>query len=374
MPPVMDHVADTNHAELARLSKLYELPDFVKKADLAKVTAPRDDTAASTFLSALFFIDKQAEYHAKIRARIEERINYYTGFWKIKAAVDRLAVAHAEYSKEAHADLPDSAFAYVATQSTGKKERHLPMRNAMEVKAAAVHLLTFRDRFPYVRRNEMAQRILEKAATYGAAIGPHREFLEKQAGMGVCNPDHVIAMLRDRARLATVPHFKQEIVKLAEITAKQPQQTLHPQMLVELTKTVEAIDRGLGLIGKYTDKIPWPEDVIFEATYSKAASEVDEACPLTSGAVYNREDFKRLKLADVRSLFGDDVAEEVRSGLNSVDAEKMAEVAATLPRPDAMLLDALMKEAGIRPHLTKTASAPTRTKAEWGKLATSYGS
>ncbi len=76
-------------------------------------------------------------------------------------------------------------------------------------------------------------------------------------------------------------------------------------------------------------------------------------------------------VADVRSLLGDDFAEEVRTGFNSIDPEKMAEVAATLPRGDAALLDSLMSDAGLRPTMSKAASIK-KSKADWAKLAASH--
>lgn len=389
MPSNLDHVADVNGTELVRLSKLYEFPQFVKQANLEQVmrktgravTVYADpirkqfpcDSAADTFLSALYFTEKRAEFHPKDASRIQNRLNHYISYWRIEPAIARMYGKHAEYVREKDAELPDSAYAYLhVNQDTGKKTRHLRMINAKEVQAAAEYLETHRDRFVFKDRNAMAKRILEKAAKYGAAV-KNREFLEKQAGLGVCDPEQVVALLQDRAHLAKLPALKEKLIKMAATVRDQPRQALTPDMLVELATTVDTVDQGLGLYGRYSQGVPRPEDVIFSATFSKAAADVAEHCALTTGKVYRKADFGRVKLADLESLFGTDFAAEVRHGFDSVDPEKMAELAATLPFPDAQLLDHLMAESGLTPQLQKAASACVGfNEADLQELAKQY--
>jgi len=390
MPPLSDHVSDVNGEELSRLSKLYEFPDFVKKANMDQVFRPNDlavtvyadpirkqfpcHNAASTWLSTVYFTEKKAEFHPKDQVRIKQRLDHYVGYWRIKESVDKYMVKHAEYNKDAEAGLPDSSYAFVWTDNeTGRKDRHLRMVNAREVKAAADYLHEYADRFTFRDRNTIAKKILTKAASFGAAVGNRIEFLEKQAGHGVCDPDEVVAMLTDRAKLATLPALKDQILKLAHIVKTQPRQALTPDMMVKLAETVDQIDRTIGLAGKYTDKLPRPEDVIFKATFSKAASDIAEHCALTSGNIYKKADFAKIALDDVRSLFGTDFAEEVKAGLDKVDPEKMAELVHTLPRPDAELFDRLMSDSGVFPQMNKAASAKQGFSAqELAALAAGY--
>src|SRR6516165_5832337 len=95
----LDHIADTAGQELYRLSQLYEFPDFVKKANMEVVFNKTPvsvhlyadpinkqfpcDTAVNTWLSALYFAEKRAEYHPKDQTRIEHRLSHYTDYWKI---------------------------------------------------------------------------------------------------------------------------------------------------------------------------------------------------------------------------------------------------------------------------------------------------
>ncbi len=389
MPAAVDQVADKNGAELFRLSQLYDFPDFVKKADLALVMNPGQlavtvyadpvrrqfpcHNAPSAWLSAAYFYEKKAEFHPKDAERIEARLNEYVHYWRIKPQVDALRVKNAEYTKSASEKLPDSAYAYVWVGENGHKERRLPMRTAGEVKQAADYLFQYADRFDFKTRNVMARKIMTKAAAYGANLGDNRQWMEKSAGLGVGDPKAIVAMIEDRAKLAKDNlTFKQGILKLAEVVRTTPRAALHPDVLADLCHTVENIDRTLGIFGKYAAAVPRPEDVIFSATFSKAAAELTETCALTSGNAYRKDQFAKLALDDVRSLFGDEFAEQVKKGFD-VCAEKMAELAHTLPRGDAELLDRMMADCGLHPVQVKAASVRQGfTDADFMRMAEAY--
>jgi hypothetical protein len=238
---ILDPASDTNREELARLVKVYDVPDFVKKADLNQTMFPSKvavttyadpvnkkfacHSAAATWLSGLYFHEKKAEYHPKERDRIEQRLNQFADYFKIRRSYDSMC----KQAADLHADteLPDSSYAYVWVGRDGAKERHLPMRSAAEVKAAADWLEQYQDRLPFQDRNTVATKVLEKAAAYGALI-ENTEFLEKQAGQGVCDPDEVHAMIMQRARLTKSASHREQIEALAETVKSQPRMALAP--------------------------------------------------------------------------------------------------------------------------------------------------
>lgn len=407
MPSMMDHIADVSKnggVELYRLAGLYNFPDFVKQASPdtslqvpagTSVTNCADPvrkqfwchTKAACWLSHLFYQEKKAEFHPKDRTQIEKRLAEYAGFHKIKAACDAIATRWAELHKTAEAQLPDSSYAYVWTGDNGTKERRLPLRTAMEVKAAAEYVQQYRDNFPYAVRSRMCTKILEKAASLGAGIGQHAEFLEKQVGRGVCDPKEVVEMIEKRAAL--VPRdagvtfdedgkpqggLRQHFFKMAATIKTTPRQALHPDMLVKLAETMDTLDRNLGLVGKYGPDLPRPEDVLFKSTFGKVAAELSQHVPTSTGKYYEKAAFRRLPLADVEALFGSDFAAQVRNPLGEVDTEKMAEQVATLPRPDAQLLDNLLSDNGIIPTMHKAAAAKQgMNAAAMEAIAATYG-
>ena len=376
MPSNVDQVADfkSGGVELFRLRKLYQFPEFVKTASVAKnfeipaTTAPTIyadpvrkqfpcHTKASAWLSYLFYQEKHAEYHPKDRRFIEERFAAQAKYWNLGEEFKRIRSSHNDLYKQANAELPDSAYAYVWVDETGHKDRKLPMRSAEEVKAAADWLHEYCDRIAYTDRNVIANRILLKAASFGAGIGDKVEFLERQAGRGVCSPKEVVQMIEDRAKLTDDVTLRAHFMKLAGVVRDTPRQALTPDMMVKLAGTIDTLDRGLNLVGKYSAGLPRAEDVLFKATFTKVASERANLVPTTSGKVYDKQGFQKLALADVEALFGTDFADRVKDTSGSVDPEKMAEEVATLPRPDAELLDGLLSDNGISPMLTKAASA-----------------
>lgn len=404
MPSKMDHIADiaAGGVELHRLAKIYDFPDFVKSAGVevnlapsAKISVtayadpPRSQfpchTKASTWLSYLYFQEKRGEFHPSDREQIERRFKGYIKYYAIKAACDAVKQRWTDLHKTAEEQLPDSAYAYVWVGDNGVKDRRLPLRNAVEVKVAADYLLQHRDTVPLSDRRTMAVRILEKAAAYGAAIGERIEFLEQQAGRGVCDPREVVAMLRERALLVPetlvktsedgtqVASLRDHFNLLADTVEKQTRQALHPSMLEKLANTVDQLDRTMNLSSKYARGLVRPEEVIFRATFAKAASELQHNVSTTSGRVYERAAFKKLAATDLRALFGDDFAKRVTTVLGEVDAEKMAEEVATLPRPDAELLDSLLSDNGIAPIMRKAASAGQGlTKQEMAAWSAAY--
>lgn len=376
MPTGMDFVADKNHTELARLSQLYEFPDFVKQADMDLTLSPSAKqapptvyadpvrkqfpchTKAACWLSALWWEEKKAEFHPNDRERIADRLNQYVGFWKIKEAVLQMRSRHTTLNKEAESQLPDSAYGYVwVDEATGQKNRFLRMSNPMEVKAAAEYLESYRDRLPFRDRHTVALKIMERANHFGVGLGKYAEFIERQAGRGVPEPLEVVDMIRGRAMLTKDAGLRQHFQEMAQTVATLPRKVLMPDMLVKLAETMDSLDRQLGIVGKYGGTLQRPEDVIFKATLTKAASEVMQHVSTTSGKMYEKEAFRRIDVGSLRDAFGTEFTKRVCTPLGEVDPEKLAEEIATLPRSDAELFDAIAGDSGISASLSKAASA-----------------
>lgn len=372
---IVDPCADRNKSELVRLSRLFDLPDFVKQADIDNTMHPKEPAvsvfadpvrkkfachnAAATILSAVYFHDKSAEYPEKDRKLVQERLEKAADFFRVRPDYDAVVKTASDLHLRRGSPLPDSSYAYVLTPDDGgAKERYYPMTDAASVKVAADWLLSVRDRMPFEYRHVISNKILAKAADYGAGLGRDLDgFLEKQAGRGIPDPDEIGEMLQQRATISrqVSPEWSDAITKLAVEIKTTPQISLQTDALVKLASVVEELDHNLGIRGKYTDIIRRPEDVLFGLTFQKAASDYNSLCVLQTGKVYDKRQFGKVALDDVESLFGTDFTEAVSCGLE-VDTEKFAAVASTLPRPDAEMLESLMQAAGQHPQSLKTAS------------------
>jgi len=384
---IMDPTADVNKSELAKLSRRYNFPDFVKSADLDATMQPGNRVAvtayadpvrkkfachspAATWLSAVYFHEKSAEYHPKDQERICERFEQLADYFAIRPAYDTVVKQAA--TLRGSDQLPDSSYAYVWHADDGHKERYYPMTSSQEVKHAAEWLYDNRDRIPFAHRNTIGNKILEKAARYGAAMGNEMtDFVEKQAGQGIPDPSELYTLLERRSALASSQEHRDAIMKLAAAIKDTPHVALQPAELVKLATTVDIIDQAIGLHGKYTNILPRPEDVIFKVTYTKAASDMGQLCAMQTGSIYEKDQLAKLAREDVEGLFGTDFANEVCTGLD-VDGEKIAEIASTLPRPDAELLEQLLTEAGQHPQMNKGASWEPISNETMEELAEMY--
>lgn len=385
---VLDPTDDSqSRVELVKLARQYDFPKFVKEADLDTTMAPKQiaitayadpvrhkfacHTAAATWLSAMYFHEKSAEYHVKDRERIQSRFEQFADYHSIRPAYDAVVKRAAEL--RGSNDLPDSGYAYVwSPKDGGAKERYYPLDTTSNIKAAAEWLHKERDAIPFHDRNVIANKILTKAASKGAALGEDlTDFVEKQAGRGIPDPPELYEMLDRRAKLAKSEQHRTAITKLAEAVKSTPRVALQPNELVKLATTVDMIDHAIGLKGKYTNILPRPEDVIFKVSFTKAAADHSTLCALQTGSVFSKEQLSKLAREDVESLFGSDLANDVCVGLE-VDAEKFAEVASTLPRPDALLLEALMSESGQHPQMNKDASFEPVDNETLEALAAAY--
>ena len=383
---ILDPTDDLNRVELVKFAKRYEFPKFVKEADLDMTMAPERiavtayadpvrkkfacHNAAATWLSAVYFHEKSAEYHTKDRDRIRERFEKFADFFAIRPAYD--SVVKKADTLRGDNQLPDSNYAYVWQSHDGTKERYYPLDTTPNIKVAAEWLDKEKDAIPFHDRNVIATKILKRANDKGAALGNRlTDFIEKQAGRGIPDPPELYTMLDRRAKLARAEEHRTAITKLAEAVKSTPHTALQPNELVKLATTVDMIDHAIGLKGKYTELLPRPEDVIFKVTYTKAASDHAQLCALQTGSIFGKEQLSKLAKEDVESLFGTDFAHEVSTGLD-VDAEKLAELAHTLPRPDAELLETLLSESGQHPQMSKAADFTPIDDATLEELARMY--
>lgn len=387
---VLDQRLDLNGQDIYRIVTFYGCPDFVKTASSTQVCGEAElpphqfaeptrrlypcHTAAATWLSTAFFSEKRAEFSAGLAERIQERLHTAAQYFKIDNLTDELQTKVAQATTIDETALPDSTFAIVFTDTDGQRERRYPMRNALEVKAAADWLATNRDALPFDDRRVIADRILEKAASFGADVSNHRYELEKMAGVGMCAASDAVKMVR--RRVACIPPTKlpaaerDEMLKVAEIIERDPERMYHNSPLVKLAGVIDAFDQKHGLRRHYGADLERPEDVLFAVTSKVAADLSNElvGSPLT-GNYYKRADLQQVPVRDLTDALGADFVEAVSAANAFVDTEKLANIVPTLPLSDAKLFDMVAMGAGVQPFATKSASAKTISPADRFEMA-----
>lgn len=380
--PVLDPTTDKTKSELVKVSAFFDLPDFVKSANIdatmhpgnIAITAYADPsgqrypchTAAATWLSSAYFHLKRASFNSKQQKKIEENLQKAASYFGIKAICDRIKSVKLEAEK-----LADSDYAYVYQADNGEVERYFPITNPEEIKEAADWLESNKHNLIFEDRCVVANKIIKKAFAIGANLTAEcLDKLEKQAGYGLPDLTQVQSALNNRALLAKNSQQRATIEKLAEELKEKPEIFLQREIAIKLAAAIDELDYAMGLKGKYTNLIPSPEDIVFTISLSKAAAACDDVCELQTGNVYEKDQLAKLARQDLVELFGDDFAKEACVGLQ-VDPEKLAAIAHTLPKPDAELLEKLLKEAGQAPMRAKVASSPLE-EVDLETVASSY--
>lgn len=362
MTTPLDHTQDVSGRETHRLTLLFAAPDFVKSAARRQThveeSLPRHmyadqynklypcHSAPATWLSALFFADKQAEFTSKQAAEIQDRIHAAAKFFGILNSVREMEEKVAAANNDDITSLPDSEFAIVWESQAGK-ERHWPLRNATEVKFAAEGFNRYRDEFVFGDRQKIAERILEKAAQYGADVGDHEHVLALTAGHGACAAKVAGEMLRNRAVLVARSNASAaaEMQKLAEIVENNPEQARTQDVRVKIAAAVDEFDRVNHLNRLYdAGGLERPEEVLFAVTEKAARDFMSQNVETTTGNVYALDDIEKLAVEDMRNWLGDEFADAVTAGGVYLDRDKLAAIVPTLDRGMAAMFDRLMQE------------------------------
>jgi len=376
MSNVFDQTLDLNGQELHRLASVYPLPEFVKNASQRDVCgedlAPHQfadmtqrlfpcHTKAATVVSAIFFHEKKAEFNKHRAAAVEKRLLNFADYHGVTDYVNGFSEKVAEAKNYTAYDLPDSEFAIVFDATDGTKERHYPVRNVGEVKAAADWLAKNRDDLPLADKRKIADKLLEKGAEFGANLVEHYDMLVKMAGLGSCSGKDAAAMIRTRIRSLGHTHrpneLQQELEKLAEICEKDPNAVHHFHAMTKIAELVDAFDREHGIHRRYDDILQRPEDVLFSVTQKAAAEFEDELVgSALTGHYYKKADLERLPVRDLADALGEDFTDEVAPTGAWVDMKKLASIVPTLPKGDMEMFDEVAQAAGITPFAVKSAS------------------
>ena len=372
----LDQAHDVSGCETHRLTTLYTQPDFVKSAAQDRLAGGAElarhlyadqshklypcHTAAATWMSALFFADKQAQFDSRDADGIKTRIHQAAEYFGISGAVAALEEKVAAANTHDINSLPDAEFAVVWVSDVGGKERHWPLRNADEIKFAAAHFKKFRDNFVFADRHIIAGKILEKAAQYGADVSEADGALELAAGFGACAAKVASQMLKDRVRLTQRQHTElaAELSKLAEVIDQNPERARTVETRLKLASAVDNFDRNTNLYRLYdAGGLPRPEEVLFAITEKVARDFMSQNVETTTGNVYALEDLEKLAVEDVREWLGDDFADAVSAGGVYMDRDKLAAIVPTLDRGMATTLDQLVQEKVAEAVVVKSASA-----------------
>ena len=356
---IIDQSDDKAGTKLHGFTKLYDVPEFVKSASHEDLTGkeaslpstayadPRTlkfpcHTASSTYVSMAYFLDQEKSF-GKVASVIKNRILKAGDFFGVRPELDDLVNKHAAMQKHSEEDLNDDDFAIVVKFETGHKTRSYPIRNAMEVKAAAEWMNKYANDLNFTDRITIARKIIKKASEFGVVI-VDEDSITRHAADGLVSRTKVANMLFDRAKALKTLKKDPEIQSMLVKTA---------QHVLNNNSTV-VIDKAASIISAVDDQYKFKSlgsvnDLLLNTLTVKQANEtINEHVQLTNGSVYKKAELENIKLDEIKDVFGNDFAERVSSGGLFVDSEKLAEELATLPRSDASLFDTLVSSLGVK--------------------------
>lgn len=376
-PIVFDQSLDLSGAEQYRLTSLFLPPGYVKEASHDQLCGDAEalpphvyaipgrrlypcHTKAATWMSALFFGNKQASLAAHQQEVGKTAILAAAGHFGILPQVEELLNKIATAGDVSAVVEPDSAYALVWTDDAGQKYRRYPIRNGEEVKVASAYFAKHRDEFVYGDRRRIATKILEKAADFSQPL-PEAEMLARSAGFGYSAGTTMADAWQKRATLlkSSAPEFSREAGIMAERIRTNPPGSRDPDVMEKMAGLLDDFDRhpATKLVQLYDKGLERPEDTLYQITEKTASDFVAQHVELVTGSVYAKDTLGQLKLATIREWLGDEVGNAVKTPSGAVDIEKLADVASVLPRPDAAMFDRMAAACSIEPRVVQKAAA-----------------
>lgn len=367
---VMDQTTDPNGQTLHRLTRLYEPPEFVKVATHEQITGKGRDlppesfadprtrqfpthTPAATVASAMYLLEAGPGL-GKAAEVVRQRVDRAAEYFGVKGHVDKIREKAAAANAVGADPADDADYAFVAVYEGGAKERHLPLRNAAEVKAASAWLAQWRGEFVYDDRRTIAEKILRKAASLGGLTDAEEQVLYKQAGWACGSGEKAAEAVYARAHALRVLRKdlddQEKLAELAVQLAENPRLVHDPAAMQKVASILDETDRQYGLAG-----LGEPED-LFEFTVKEAEDFLGDTVELVTGSIYKKADLGGVDLTGLREVLGDGFADRVSTAGLFLDVEKLAEELRVLPRGDAALFDRLAGAVDVKP-VDKVAAA-----------------
>jgi hypothetical protein len=353
------------------MTKLYDVPEFVKSASAAAITGQGSElppnvygdtrnlkfpchSSPATYVSMAYFLDQEKSL-GKVASAIKDRILRAADYFGIRADVDSLVEKHASQQSHTENDLSDSDFAMVVKFENGTKNRSYPLRNHEEVKAAAEWVEKYASDLNFHDRKVIASKILEKSAEFAVRL-PNEDTINKLAANGLVSRTKAASMLFDRAKALKIIKKDPEIQEMLAKTAQHVLSSTFADM-DKAASIIEAVDK------QYKFKSLGSASDLYSLSIKQASKLVNDHVQLTNGSVYEKSALESIKLDELKDVFGNSFADRVSSGGLFVDAEKLAEELATLPRNDANLFDRLVDGLGVKTAYKQASSNVIRVES-----------
>lgn len=372
-----DFYDDSNRQQMYVLDRLCSVPDFVKSA----ADEPKEaisslpstvfadpinrkfpcHTKTATWLANAYFQQNKHLYPKDRANAIQGSIEKFAEWFSVSQLVREFNARWTKAASVGSEKMADSEFALVLDDGQGHKLRRMPMNNPLSVKMAGEYLFANRHMYTYDMRKTAAVRILKKAfdadegklfkdagVTYAPGelhFSPETlDYLERAAGCGTTHPR--MAAEKIAQRMLMVSKHNPLHAKLAELAVEVGGlKSASRDQFTKLASVIDAVDRETGICDHYLEGVDMPEEMFFAVTEKQASDILGQFITLQTGNVIPIELLSSLPLEKVSEVLGPDFANAVKDGKSGVDPVKFAEIAPTLPRDEAVLLERVIHAA-----------------------------
>jgi hypothetical protein len=368
---IIDLPSDNGLVHLGQISRIVELPGFVKEADVKEeretADLPRESfadpivrkfpihTKASAFLSYAYFLKQAADLQGLGRVRAELGFKKAASIWNLKGEFKHLREQFAP--KETHTK--------IACAISKNGAEFFPIDTPKNIYASATSLVENRERFPFELRKEASTKIMNAASIAGLPLSTIPSAVHRMAGYGLTTKaaaqgevSRRLSYLRSNAHNEVLT---ESMKKLSEVVNSIAIDVVAGEDLTKIAVALDLFDRATGITGRYGDDIPFPEDVLCAFTKHAADELSSNLVVLVNGSTYHLYDLE--KAADAFHTLGNDTLSAITDITGALDLHKVADIVPTLPRDDADILDIALNAAGIgKVSMDKTAMVHNAVK------------
>jgi hypothetical protein len=336
----MNQPSDPVAYQILKLSRKYEVPDYVKSAALADLTnddLPDDcfaDTGrrlpchckAATLMSYLTIADDPDTY-SRLPVDSLRKLAKAAAIFEIADDIRKIQ------NPVKSAKVADTIYAFVDTID-GQTVTKLPLRSPAEVAKAAAYLVKHADAFSATQRLETARRI----AIRPGVSDEHIDAIEKMAAIGEANGRKVSEALSGLA-YDIGDKSDSELNKMAKLC--QSIETLDSETLYRVVKLAAESAEAKGQKFEY-------EALTEPASQIKTAKE--SQVKLANGFTVSQHDLVQLDADKVQAILGKEACFRMFPiGIRSLPVVKQA--AQDLSEAEADELVRLLKSAGAKVNL-----------------------
>lgn len=332
-------------SELHEISKLYDLPDFVKSAEVES-----EDSVAALPSSAFADSDRRFPIHTKTACylsnarfwnknlreqsddfEVGEALLKWASVWKIEAEVSSM-VKQATHSMTE--GLRDDQYALTYSDGTATV-RSYPIDTPEHIELSAQNFYKDRACYPYAMRKVASERFLKAAAEQKAPLPNSGYFLRATGDVRGIDKEAFAHHLMNRAGHLRSTEFDSLVGPLASGAKSILSNGLDSDTFLKSAEMLDQLDIKTGLYRKYESSLPLPEEVSVDA-FTKKASEV-RTVKLASGSEIGLDVIKARGAAAFKALPEYDVMSHGR-----YDWEKAAKLLPTLNVKDANFFERLL--------------------------------